>query len=146
MIALLLVAGLHGATAVEQQQQVTANPIRKVVNMLQALQAKVKKEGEQEAELFEKFMCYCKNGKGALAKSVEDAEAKVGQLTADVESGEAEAKQLKADLKSHQTDRAAAKAAIAEAKGSARRRHRILRPCRQRQMPTSRRPRRRLRP
>ena len=62
-------------------------------------------------------MCYCKNGKGALAKSVEDAEAKVGQITADVEAGEAEAKQLKADLKSHQTDRAAAKAAIAEAKG-----------------------------
>ena len=46
VIALLLAAGLHGATAVEQQQQATANPIRMVVNMLQALQAKVKAEGD----------------------------------------------------------------------------------------------------
>merc|ERR1719486_1256586 len=98
------------------EQQVAANPIRKVVTMLQAMEKKVKAEGEKETELYEKFMCYCKNGRGTLAKSVEDAEAKVGQVTADIEAGEAEAKQLKADLKSHQADRAAAKAAMAEAK------------------------------
>merc|ERR1719215_914952 len=38
------------------------------------------------------------------------------QVTADIEAGESEVKQLKSDLKSHQTDRAAAKAAMAEAK------------------------------
>merc|ERR1712166_1606426 len=83
--------------------------------MLQALQAKVTAEGEKETELFDKFMCYCKNGDGALAKSIADGEAKVGQVTADVEAGEAEVTQLKADLKSHQGDRAAAKTAMAEA-------------------------------
>ena len=83
--------------------------------MLQNLQAKVTAEGKKETELFEAFMCYCKNGDGALAKSIADAEAKVGQVTADIESGEAEVTQLKADLKSHQTDRAAAKTAMAEA-------------------------------
>merc|ERR1719316_2281365 len=100
---------------VEQQQQVTANPIRKVVNMLQAMEKKVQAEGKKETELFEKFMCYCKNGDEALAKSIADAEAKMPQVTADIEAGEAQVKQLKADLKSHQTDRAAAKAAMAEA-------------------------------
>merc|ERR1719446_569401 len=61
------------------------------------------------------FMCYCKNGDEALAKSIGDAEAKIPQVTADIEAGEAEVAQLKSDLKSHQTDRAAAKAAMAEA-------------------------------
>merc|ERR1719316_608287 len=100
---------------VEQQQQVTANPIRKVVNMLQAMEKKVEAEGQKETELFEKFMCYCKNGDEALAKSIADAEAKMPQVTADIEAGEAEVKQLKADIKQHQTDRATAKAAMAEA-------------------------------
>merc|ERR1719207_13968 len=83
--------------------------------MLQAMQQKVTAEGEKETELFEKFMCYCQNGDGALAKSISDAETKLPQVTADIEAGEAEVKQLKGDLKSHQTDRAAAKAAMADA-------------------------------
>jgi len=113
-IALLaLVASVSVASAAEM----TANPIRKVVTMLQAMEKKVQAEGDKEVELFEKFMCYCKNSDGALAKSISDAEAKVGSVTADIEAGEAEAKQLKADLKSHQADRAAAKAAMAEARG-----------------------------
>jgi chromosome segregation ATPase len=110
-----LIATLGGATMVEQKQQLAANPIRKVVTMLQAMQKKVTAEGEKETELFEKFMCYCKNGDEALAKSIADAEAKVGQLPNDIEAAENEVKQLKADLKQHQTDRAAAKAAMAEA-------------------------------
>jgi len=111
-VALLALVATSG-NAVEQQ--VSANPIRKVVNMLQAMQAKITAEGEKEQELFEKFMCYCKNGNGALQKSISDAEAKAPQVAADIEAGEGEVKQLKADLKSHQSDRAAAKAAMAEA-------------------------------
>merc|ERR1719269_83884 len=101
--------------ASQQQQTLNANPIRKVVTMLQAMQKKVQAEGEKEEELFEKFMCYCKNGDEALAKSIADAEEKVGQLPKDIEAAESEVKQLKADLKQHQTDRAAAKAAMADA-------------------------------
>merc|ERR1719235_2216727 len=83
--------------------------------MLQAMEKKVTAEGEKETELFEKFMCYCKNGDEALAKSIADAEEKVGQLPKDIEAAESEVKQLKADLKQHQTDRAAAKTAMADA-------------------------------
>merc|ERR1719389_1351238 len=111
----LAVIALALGCATAAEEQVAANPIRKVVTMLQAMQKKVTAEGEKETELFEKFMCYCKNSDGALAKSIADAEDKIGQVTADIEAGEAEVKQLKADLKSHQADRAAAKAAMAEA-------------------------------
>merc|ERR1719331_2723282 len=83
--------------------------------MLQSMQKKVTAEGETEQKLFDKFMCYCKNGDEALAKSISAAEAKVPAVTSDIEEAEATVKQLKEDLKSHQTDRAAAKAAMAEA-------------------------------
>jgi chromosome segregation ATPase len=92
-----------------------ANPIRKVVTMLQSMQKKVTAEGEKEQELFDKFMCYCKNGDEALATSIADAERKAPALAADIEAAETQVKQLKLDLKAHQTDRAAAKTAMAEA-------------------------------
>merc|ERR1719395_134773 len=79
------------------------------------MQKKITAEGEKEQKLFDNFMCYCKNGDEALAKSISEAEAKVPAVSSDIEEAEATVKQLKADLKSHQTDRAAAKAAMAEA-------------------------------
>merc|ERR1740133_864220 len=83
--------------------------------MLQAMQKKVSAEGEKEQELFDKFMCYCKNGDDALAKSIGAADAKAPALAADIEAAESQVKQLKQDLKAHQADRAAAKASMAEA-------------------------------
>merc|ERR1719321_2190495 len=110
LVALL---ALNGALA--EQQATSVNPIRKVVTMLQAMEKKVSAEGEKEKELFDKFMCYCKNGDEQLASSISAAQAKVPQVSSDIEEAEAQVKQLKEDLKQHQTDRAAAKAAMAEA-------------------------------
>jgi chromosome segregation ATPase len=98
-----------------QQTEAAANPIRKVVSMLQSIQKKVTAEGEEENALYDKFMCYCKNGDEALAKSISAATAKVPAVTSDIEEAEAQVIQLKEDLKSHQTDRASAKAAMASA-------------------------------
>jgi len=97
------------------EEHAAANPIRKVVNMLQMMQKKVEAEGEKEQELFDKFMCYCKNSGGDLATSIADAETKVSELPSAVEEAQGQLGQLKEDLKKAQTDRAAAKAAIAEA-------------------------------
>jgi len=113
LIALLAAASLNGASAAETAT--AANPIRKVVTMLQAMEKKVTAEGETEKDLFEKFMCYCKNSDGALAASIADAEAKVPSVTADIEEAEQQVATLKADLKQAQTDRAAAKATMADA-------------------------------
>jgi chromosome segregation ATPase len=97
------------------EQHAAANPIRKVVNMLQMMQKKVEAEGEKEQELFDKFMCYCKSSGGDLAASISDAEQKVSELPSAVEEAEGQLAQLKEDLKSAQAGRTAAKAAIAEA-------------------------------
>jgi len=113
--ALCLLLALGAASASNSDQQSQANPIRKVVNMLQAMQKKITAEGSKEKELFDKFMCYCKNGGATLSASISAAQAKAPQVSSDIEEAEAALKQNKEDLKKAQSDRAAAKAAMAEA-------------------------------
>jgi cytochrome c5 len=74
LFALLLCAG---AVAEGEHAKVAINPIRRVVSMLQMMQKKIAAEGDAEKELYEKFMCWCKTGGSALAKSIADAEAKI---------------------------------------------------------------------
>jgi len=113
---LLKFAAIIGAaTAAEQHNAVMANPVRKVVNLLQAMQKKVEEEGKQEKDLYEKFMCYCKTGGGDLAASIAAAEDKGPSVSSNIEASEASLTQAKEDLKQAQSDRSAAKAAIEEA-------------------------------
>jgi len=99
----------------EQNNQVAINPIRKVVTLLQSMQKKVQAEGEAEAKLYEKFMCYCKTGGSDLEASIGAAENKVGSLPSEIKAAEEKLTQTKADLKRAQADRAAAKEAMASA-------------------------------
>jgi septal ring factor EnvC (AmiA/AmiB activator) len=114
----LIAAALLGADASSisvTETAARANPIRRVVTMLQDMQKKVKAEGERDEELFEKFMCYCKNGAGALTGSIDAATTKIPQVESAIKEAEALQTQLKADLVQHKADRAAAKQSIAEA-------------------------------
>merc|ERR1719273_2930651 len=111
-----LIAALCGTpAAVLQQSEVALNPIRKVVTLLQAMQKKVEEEGEKEAKLYEKFMCYCKNGASELEASISAAEDKLASLPEEIKAAIAKLEQLKADVKQHQADKQAAKDAMAEA-------------------------------
>jgi len=103
----------HGSAV--QDIEFGANPIRKVVGLLQGMAKKVAAEGEKEKDLFEKFECYCKNGGSDLQQSISSSTAKVPQVQSDIEEDTSKVKQLKQDLKSHQEDRAAAKAAMQSA-------------------------------
>jgi len=98
-----------------ESSNVAANPIRKVVNMLQGMQKKIEAEGEKEQAMFDKYMCYCKTSGGDLQSSIGSAETRMPQLESDIKAGEAKKAQLDEDIKQHQVDRSAAKAAMAEA-------------------------------
>jgi chromosome segregation ATPase len=124
MVKLVLIAALMcmqqadaKLTAAKDSQNllVSVNPIRRVVTMLQSMQKKVAEEGEKEKALFEKFMCYCKNGEGQLSASIASATNTNEQLESSIKETDATLKQMKADLKTAQTDRADAKAAVAKA-------------------------------
>merc|ERR1719321_540282 len=103
------------AAGVREKQGAAANPIRKVVTMLQMMQKKVMAEAEKETDLYDKYMCYCKTGASTLSKSIADAEGKIPEMQTAIEEAEAKMKQLKEDVAAHQADRAAAKEAMAKA-------------------------------
>merc|ERR1712008_394823 len=114
---LVFVALVTGARSTRSQeaQLALANPIRKVVTMLQSMQTKVQEEGEKELALYEKYMCYCKNAGGDLQASIASAGDSISELGNKIKAGEEQMVVLKEELKTAQEDRATAKAAMAEA-------------------------------
>eukprot|EP00416_Gambierdiscus_australes_P039124 CAMPEP_0171103040 /NCGR_PEP_ID=MMETSP0766_2-20121228/58694_1 /TAXON_ID=439317 /ORGANISM="Gambierdiscus australes, Strain CAWD 149" /LENGTH=722 /DNA_ID=CAMNT_0011563435 /DNA_START=51 /DNA_END=2219 /DNA_ORIENTATION=- len=112
---LLALATASVAHAAREQQHSRANPIRKVVTMLQSMQTKVMEEGKKEEALYNKFMCYCQNNGGALKQSIADATAKIESLTSALGGSVEKKGQLEADVKDHEASRKDAKDAIAKA-------------------------------
>jgi len=88
-----------------------ANPIRKVVTMLQSMQKKVTAEGAREKELYEKYVCYCKNNGQTLSQSIAAANTKVPAVQSEIEASVSQKAQLEEELKQHRADRTAAKEA-----------------------------------
>jgi len=97
------------------EEQSSLNPVRKVITLLQNMQKKVEEEGAREAELYKKFDCYCKTGRGDLSGSIGAAETKVPAVSSDIEGTESKLAGAKSTLAQAQNDRTAAKAAMADA-------------------------------
>jgi hypothetical protein len=93
----------------------TANPVRRVINLLENMAKKVAAEGEKEEELYKKFMCYCTSTGGELQASIQEAQAKVPQLQTEIEEAEENLANTKLELKTAQEDRTASKEALASA-------------------------------
>jgi len=108
---------LTGAWAAHESTSLVANPIRRVVTLLQNMQKKVEEEGAKEQKLFEKFMCYCKNGLGDLKNTIDAAEAKVPKVTSALAEAEALKEQLEKDIGELKGGTGDAKATIAKAQG-----------------------------
>jgi len=93
----------------------TANPIRRVVSLLQNMAKKVEAEGKKEQELYDKYMCYCKTSGETLGQSISDNNAQIPSIQSDIEESTSKLSTTKAELAQHRTDRDAAKAAMAKA-------------------------------
>jgi hypothetical protein len=85
-----------------------ANPIRKVVTLMQDMQKEIEAEGKHEKELYDKFMCFCDGNNAEMKKSVEDMKVKIEGYASAVEQEKAEKSQLEQDLVKHEADKAAA--------------------------------------
>jgi len=94
-----------------------ANPIRKVVTMLQNLKTKVEGEGEKERDIHEKYMCYCKSGAESLEKSVADAGPKISELASAIKAAEEKKTGLDIEIENHLAEQVAAKKDMGEATG-----------------------------
>jgi len=114
-VVLLSAVLCAGALTQRSSTAMTANPIRRVVTMMQNMQKKITAEGERDEALFDKFMCYCKTGTGDLEVSIQAAETKIPEVESALEAAKAATGGLTEQLKQHKADRAAAKEALAKA-------------------------------
>jgi translation initiation factor 2B subunit (eIF-2B alpha/beta/delta family) len=92
-----------------------ANPIRKIVNLLQDMQKEIEVEGVKDKELHEKFMCFCENGEESLTKTIADAASTIETSSGSLEESKAMKAGLEQDLIKHKSDRAAAGADLEKA-------------------------------
>jgi len=104
-----------GLTAAAADKQTGANPIRKIVTLLQNMQKEIEGEMGKEKELFDKFMCFCSGNNGDLTKKAADAKAAIEELSAKLKSEEAEKVQTAQELIAHKADRESAKGDLEEA-------------------------------
>jgi len=111
----VLLCVVAAAAALQLRSDAEANPIRRIVKLLQKMQTEVQEEGKREEELFEKFECYCKQGASKLTGEIEAAMDKVKQLQADIEAKTARKAQLDQEVSEHKKDRDEAKAAVEKA-------------------------------
>jgi len=97
------------------KEQQSANPMRKIINLLQEMRKQVEKEGEKKQELFDAFMCYCKKNSEKTQKSVEDQTAKIDSLKSTMEELSGSNEQLKAEVKEVSEELAEDEEAVSEA-------------------------------
>merc|ERR1719454_1299242 len=123
MVRLLVLGALFfgcvvpvSSTGLRSGAKLNANPIRRVVTMLQMMQKKVEAEGKKEQQLYDEFMCYCKNGVNGLVTSIKDGEAKIAQLESSIEETDSGVKQLVSDVKKAKADRKESEDTMGKAK------------------------------
>merc|ERR1719454_1172216 len=82
-----------------------ANPIRRVVTLLQDMQKEVVAEGKKDDELFKKFQCYCKTNIAAQTKAATEAEEEMNKQTAARDEAKGAKETTAAELAQHKQDR-----------------------------------------
>jgi hypothetical protein len=95
--------------------QAEANPIRKVVTILQDMQKELEAEGDKEKDLFDKFMCFCDGNTDGMSAAAEKASQDIVELKSKLEAEKAEKTQLDQELVQHKLDREKAKADFEQA-------------------------------
>merc|ERR1719313_2163906 len=95
--------------------QAKANPMRKIIGMLQDMAKELEHEGELEKEIFDKAICACEGGTASLEKVIGDSTASIEELTAKVASGNAEKAQLGQDVTEHKSNAEQCKTDLDEA-------------------------------
>jgi len=107
-VFVLVLLGISAASALE------ANPIRKIVTLMQDMQKEIEAEGEKEKVLYDNFMCWCETGAADLKKGAETASAAIDEFSSKLEQETAEKSQIDQELIEHKADRESAKKDVDE--------------------------------
>jgi len=99
MLPMLLQAAL--VTKAEVGEMTEANPMRKIISMLQDMAKEIEREGEVEKEMYDKALCACEGGEKSLQMTIEESTAAVQEHSAALKSGSAQKAQLEQEVKDH---------------------------------------------
>ncbi|CAD7932888.1 unnamed protein product [Amoebophrya sp. A120] len=90
-----------------------ANPIRRIVTLLQDMEKELQNEVTEERKMYAKYECYCKQNDGALSSQAAEAMAERDKQSQIEEQKKGEKKRLAEELIQHKKDREAAKKVLA---------------------------------
>lgn len=93
----------------------SANPVKRVVNLLKEMHQTLQTEMEEDEELFEKLECWCSTGKYEKKEAIEAGNAKMDELSSADEQGFAHSKELKIQIGELEAQVASDKEALATA-------------------------------
>jgi hypothetical protein len=80
------------------------SPIQRVVSLLKKMQMELSAEGDKEAEMYDKMVCWCETSEKEKTKAVADAEAKESSLEAELNGRQARFGTLATDIDQAKVD------------------------------------------
>jgi chromosome segregation ATPase len=110
-------AFLVGVLAAAADAEETANPIRKIVTMLQQMQVEIETEAEESKKMYEKFMCFCDSNIGQTTKEIDDGTELVGQLESEIKGLTGANAQIESNLAELETEMAENQKSVDEQAG-----------------------------
>jgi len=113
-LVLVVLAALSPAPS--EGARMRANPIRRVITMLQMMMKKSEDQAVVEGELFDTFMCQCKKSMDTLMASIATSKEKLPQLESAVQELSAATGSITMQLKQAKQDRQDAEKSLEEAK------------------------------
>merc|ERR1719440_665000 len=102
-LALVLV-GLACAAAIEQQERVDVTPVQKVIQLLNGMVEKGKKEKHEEQVQFAAYKQFCDDTTVEKQRAIKEANEMIEILQADIQKYEADAAQLAEEIAKHDED------------------------------------------
>jgi hypothetical protein len=92
------------ATKTAETALSSRSPVEKVVALLRDMQATLEAEAKEDAKLYEKLTCWCKQGDSSKSAAVADAQAAVSALTSEIEARGKAAEQLVLEIAAQKDD------------------------------------------
>jgi len=124
MLFLFALAGVASASVVRLDEAVSgANPIRKVVNLMETMQAKIEAEAKKEDGLFDKFQCYCKKTQKQLEDDIAKATGLGNVKPEDIKAKEAQLKELEQSVEDLKNEKIGEEETLSSAKAARAKEH-----------------------
>merc|ERR1719169_112158 len=85
-LRVLLLVGLAAASGLSfDEKAAKARPVTKVINLLKDMQKQLEAEGDEDAEVYDKMVCWCETNDKEKTKAIADAEQRIEDLGNSIE-------------------------------------------------------------